>query len=112
MAAETRAALGKADADVRAAAEQLAAAADAEARERARADEAERRAREAEEAAAAASAELRGAREGAGRAVQLKEKTDSEMRHVLRATDSQKEMVRGNMAQLSRIYDEWSSAVG
>ena len=40
-----------------------------------------------------------------------KERIEAEMRLVLRAMDQQKQVATHNMAQLSRIYNDWSHAV-
>jgi hypothetical protein len=40
-----------------------------------------------------------------------KSKVEADMRLVLKAMDAQKASASRNMAQLSKIYDEWSSAL-
>ena len=106
------------DTDVRAAQQALSAAEAATEAQRARAELAEAARAEAETVSVADKTEATRLQEAlrAGQAEMQaakaeRERLEGEMRLVLRAMDQQKQVASRNMAQLSRIYDDWSAAV-
>ena len=64
----------------------------------------------AREEAQRLSEELGAARQLAETAVEEREKVEAEMRLVLKAMDAQKAAANRNLSQLSKIYEDWSSA--
>ena len=117
LQSEARRREGEKEGEVRVAMQALAEAEAAGARAKAEAQAAEKAKVEAEGALAAMRADREKAVEQLAsksgevtRACEEKGRVEAEMRLVLKAMDAQKQAANRNMAQLSKMYDDWNAA--